>query len=192
MLKVSGTNEMGEPNGEPTSTGIRPHQATSSHSRGWQMPRQATSSHVQRRYELVLQARGRRFEPCCAHCFRSSEAYCDLEKIVRSLTGSQSRRLFVWLRSEPAAVGTATIRSTSMPRRTCMSARSRSAMAVTGSGLPQGLPQAVRLKLKSLHSDIASGVRAPASYTVQAAVDDWLTRGLSGGRSGCSRCTAMQ
>jgi hypothetical protein len=49
LLKVSGANELGEPNGEPTSTGIRPRQATSSHSRGWQMPHRATSSHVQRR-----------------------------------------------------------------------------------------------------------------------------------------------
>jgi hypothetical protein len=54
---------MGEPNGEPTPTAIRPHQAT--------------SSHVQRRYVLALQARGRRFEPCCAHCFSQ------LEMIVR-------------------------------------------------------------------------------------------------------------
>ena len=46
LLKVSGANETGEPNGEPTSTGIRPHRATSSHSRGWQMPHRATSSHV--------------------------------------------------------------------------------------------------------------------------------------------------
>ena len=38
----------------------------------------------------------------------------------------------------------------------------------------------MRLKLKSLHSDIAAGVRAPPSYTVQAAVDDWLAQGLSG------------
>jgi hypothetical protein len=40
--------------------------------------------------------------------------------------------------------------------------------------------QDVRLKLKSLRSDIEAGVRAPASYTVQAAVDDWLAEGLSG------------
>jgi hypothetical protein len=38
----------------------------------------------------------------------------------------------------------------------------------------------VRLKLKSLRSDIEAGVRAPASYTVQAAVDDWLAEGLPG------------
>jgi hypothetical protein len=80
-LKVSGANELGEPKGEPTSTGIRPRQATSSHSHGWQMPRRATSSHVQRRYELVLQARGRRFEPCCAHCLS------ELEMIVREPNG---------------------------------------------------------------------------------------------------------
>ena len=89
LSKLSDANKIGEPNGEPTSTGARPRQATSSHSRGWQMPHPATSSHVQRRYVLALQARGRRFEPCCAHCFRSSEACCDLEKIVGSLTGSQ-------------------------------------------------------------------------------------------------------
>jgi hypothetical protein len=89
LLKVSDTNEMGEPNGEPTPTGIRPRQATSSHGCGWQMPHRATSSHVQRRYVLALQARGRRFEPCCAHCFRRSQACCDLEKIVRGLTWSQ-------------------------------------------------------------------------------------------------------
>jgi hypothetical protein len=58
LLKVSGANELGEPNGEPTSTGFRPRQATSSHGRGWQMPHRAMSSHVQRRYDLVLQARG--------------------------------------------------------------------------------------------------------------------------------------
>jgi hypothetical protein len=40
--------------------------------------------------------------------------------------------------------------------------------------------QDVRLKLKSLRSDIESGVRAPATYTVQAAVDDWLAQGLAG------------
>jgi integrase len=40
--------------------------------------------------------------------------------------------------------------------------------------------QDVRLKLKSLHSEIEAGVRAPASYTVQAAVDDWLAQGLTG------------
>ena len=39
------------------------------------------------------------------------------------------------------------------------------------------------MKLKTLRSDIEAGVRAPASYTVQAAVDDWLAQGLSG-RSG--------
>jgi hypothetical protein len=38
----------------------------------------------------------------------------------------------------------------------------------------------VRLKLKGLHSEIEAGVRAPASYTVQAAVDDWLAQGLTG------------
>jgi hypothetical protein len=38
----------------------------------------------------------------------------------------------------------------------------------------------VRPKLKSLHSYIGAGVRASASYTVQAAVDDWLAQGLSG------------
>jgi hypothetical protein len=64
-----------------------------------------------------------------------------------------------------------------------MSARSHSAMAVTGRGPPQGLrqEQAGRAaEAESLHSDIAAGVRAPASYTVQAAVDDWLAEGLSG------------
>ena len=67
LLKVSDTNEMGEPNGGPTPTGIRPRQATSSHGCGWQMPRRATYSHVQRRFVLALQARGRWFEPSCAH-----------------------------------------------------------------------------------------------------------------------------
>ena len=76
-LKVSDANETEEPNGGPTTTGIRPHQATSSHSRGWQMPHRATYSHVQRPYDLVLQARGRRFEPCCAHCFSGPDACRD-------------------------------------------------------------------------------------------------------------------
>ena len=87
MLKVSGANEMGEPNGEPTSTGIRPRQATSSHSDRWQLPHRATSSHAQRRYVLALQARGRRFEPCCAHCFRRPSACCDLRMVVKGANG---------------------------------------------------------------------------------------------------------
>jgi hypothetical protein len=49
----------------------------------------------------------------------------------------------------------------------------------------------VRLKLKALHSDISAGVHAPATYTVQAAVDDWLAQGLRVGRSELSRFTAM-
>jgi hypothetical protein len=32
ILNVGGANENGEPNGEPTSADVRPHQATSSHS----------------------------------------------------------------------------------------------------------------------------------------------------------------
>jgi integrase len=38
----------------------------------------------------------------------------------------------------------------------------------------------VRQKLKELHAALDTGVQAPASYTVQAAVDDWLAEGLSG------------
>src|ERR1022692_2070944 len=87
LLKVSGANEIGEPNGEPTSTGIKPHQATSSHSRGWQMPHRATSSHVQRRYVLALQARGHWFETSCAHCFRSSGLCWDLRMVVSEPNG---------------------------------------------------------------------------------------------------------
>jgi hypothetical protein len=40
--------------------------------------------------------------------------------------------------------------------------------------------QEVRRKLKELHSDLDAGVHSPASYTVRAAVDDWLAEGLSG------------
>jgi integrase len=40
--------------------------------------------------------------------------------------------------------------------------------------------QEVRHKLKELHSDLDAGVESPASYTVRAAVDDWLAEGLSG------------
>jgi integrase len=40
--------------------------------------------------------------------------------------------------------------------------------------------QEVRHKLKELHSDLDAGVRSPASYTVRAAVDDWLAEGLAG------------
>jgi hypothetical protein len=64
-----------------------------------------------------------------------------------------------------------------------MSVRSRSATAATGSARRRVYgknEQDVRLKLKTLRSDIEAGVRAPASYTVQAAVDDWLAQGLSG------------
>jgi len=49
------------------STGIRPRQATSSHSHRWQMPHRATPSHVQRRHDLALQARGHWFETSYAH-----------------------------------------------------------------------------------------------------------------------------
>jgi integrase len=38
----------------------------------------------------------------------------------------------------------------------------------------------VRQKLKELHAALDTGVQSPASYTVQAAVDDWLAEGLSG------------
>jgi len=40
--------------------------------------------------------------------------------------------------------------------------------------------QEVRDKLKALHTDIDVGVRTPAGYTVRAAVDAWLSEGLSG------------
>jgi integrase len=40
--------------------------------------------------------------------------------------------------------------------------------------------QEVRQKLKELHSDLDAGVESPASYTVRAAIDDWLAEGLSG------------
>jgi integrase len=40
--------------------------------------------------------------------------------------------------------------------------------------------QEVRQKLKELHADLDAGVQSPASYTVGAAVDDWLAEGLSG------------
>src|SRR5258706_8690096 len=39
----------------------------------------------------------------------------------------------------------------------------------------------VRDKLRSLREDIAASVKAPAAYTVQRAVDDWLASGLDGG-----------
>ena len=38
----------------------------------------------------------------------------------------------------------------------------------------------VRQKLKELNAALDNGVQPPASYTVQAAVDDWLADGLSG------------
>jgi integrase len=40
--------------------------------------------------------------------------------------------------------------------------------------------QEVRDKLKTLHTDLDTGVQTPTRYTVQAAVDVWLTEGLSG------------
>ena len=40
--------------------------------------------------------------------------------------------------------------------------------------------QEVRDKLRALHTDLDAGVQTPARYTVQAAVDVWLTEGLSG------------
>jgi hypothetical protein len=96
LLKVSGANELGEPNGEPTSTGTRPRQATSSHSRDWQMPHRATSSHVQRRYVLALQARGRWFEPTCAHCFSRPATCYEFEMIVREPNGEPKLMVTAW------------------------------------------------------------------------------------------------
>ena len=65
-----------------------------------------------------------------------------------------------------------------------MSVRSRSAMPGDGTRVRRKVygktRQDVRVKLKALRSEIEAGVRAPASYTVQAAVDDWLAEGLSG------------
>ena len=40
--------------------------------------------------------------------------------------------------------------------------------------------QEVRQKLKELHADLDAGVQSPGTYTVRAAVDDWLAEGLSG------------
>ncbi|HUD35400.1 MAG TPA: site-specific integrase, partial [Streptosporangiaceae bacterium] len=37
----------------------------------------------------------------------------------------------------------------------------------------------VRQKLKDLHVEIDAGLKAPAGYSVRAAVDDWLVDGLS-------------
>ena len=74
--------------------------------------------------------------------------------------------------------------STSTRTRTGTSARSRSASVPMGSGIRRKVTgktkQEVRDKLKALHADIEVGVRTPAGYTVQAAVDAWLVEGLSG------------
>jgi integrase len=40
--------------------------------------------------------------------------------------------------------------------------------------------QEVRRKLRELHADLDAGVQSPATYTVRAAVDDWLAEGLPG------------
>jgi len=40
--------------------------------------------------------------------------------------------------------------------------------------------QEVRDKLKVLHAELDAGLRAPAGYTVQAALEDWFAGGLSG------------
>jgi hypothetical protein len=50
----------------------------------------ATPGHVQPRYELVLQARGRRFEPCCAHLCSQVSGTSDLVVIVKETAGSQT------------------------------------------------------------------------------------------------------
>jgi hypothetical protein len=50
--KVSGANETREPNGEPTTTGIRPRQATSSYGHCWWMD--ATPGYAQPRPATVL------------------------------------------------------------------------------------------------------------------------------------------
>jgi integrase len=40
--------------------------------------------------------------------------------------------------------------------------------------------QEVRDKLKALHTDLDAGLKAPSSYSVRQAVDDWLRDGLEG------------
>jgi integrase len=44
--------------------------------------------------------------------------------------------------------------------------------------------QEVRDKLRALHAELDAGLKAPASYAVQQALDDWFGEGLSG-------CSAM-
>jgi hypothetical protein len=70
LLKVSGANETG---GAKRGANNHRHQATSGHVQPQSLLADATPSHVQRQHELALQARCRRFEPCCAHCFSEPE-----------------------------------------------------------------------------------------------------------------------
>ena len=40
-----------------------------------------------------------------------------------------------------------------------------------------------------IHAELVAGLQPSARYTVRAAVDDWLERGLSAGRSERCSCT---
>ncbi|SRR6266536_732263 len=100
-LKVSGANDAGEPNGEPTTSGTRPRQATSSHGHCWWMPRRATSSHVQRRYDLALQARGRWFEPTCAHCFSRPDGHAVISEVIVREPNGEPKLLMILAMAGP-------------------------------------------------------------------------------------------
>jgi len=110
----------------------------------------------------ALQAKGHRFEPCCAHQVRGHLVHGG--QSAGSQTGSQ--------------------RATSRRTRTVTSARSRSGSARARPRLRRKVSgktkQEVREKLKAIHAELNVGLQSSAGYTVRMAMDDWLEHGLSG------------
>jgi hypothetical protein len=97
-LKVSGANETREPNGEPTSTDTRPHQATSSHGPHWWMPHQATSSDCN---NSPYKRGAAGSNPAAPTSFCRSTALLSpvviVKEVAGSQTGSQGRQMILFV-----------------------------------------------------------------------------------------------
>src|SRR5271166_40812 len=131
---------------------------------------------------IALQARGHWFEPSCAHQ-------------VKHKYGRQAR--VAWEPNWEPEVYRGSMTTLTGKRRGhgedsiyFDENRNRYVGAVSLGMSPDGrrlrrkvtgkTKQEVRDRLKLLHTDIDTGVQTPACYTVQAAVDAWLSEGLSG------------
>lgn len=142
----------------------------------------AISGDIRRRYQRTLQARGHRFETCCAHQVRGRLQV--LASSAGSQTGSQKVALV------PMADASVRHRGHGEDAIYFAADKNRYIGAVSTGFGPDGkrlrrkvsgkTKQEVRDKLRALHTELNVGLQSSAGYTVRAAVDDWLEHGLSG------------